>query len=47
MKLKKLYKANKWWNDWKFQLHWNNIEWINPRSLTKSNKPFSVSSKKT
>ena len=23
---KKLYEANKWWNDWKFQLHWNKLE---------------------
>ena len=22
---KKLYQANKWWNDWKFQLHSKNI----------------------
>ena len=29
----------------RFQLHWNKIEWINPRSTTKRNKPFSVSSK--
>ena len=21
----KLYEANRWWNDWKFQLHWNNL----------------------
>ena len=21
--LKKLYGSNRWWNDWKFQLHWN------------------------
>ena len=32
MKLKKLYEANQWWNDWKFQLHWNKLEWVNPRS---------------
>ena len=23
---KKLYEANRWWNYWRFQLHWNNIE---------------------
>ena len=40
MKFKKIYEANKWWNDWKFQLHWNNTEWVNPRSLAKMNKPF-------
>ena len=22
---KNLYEANKWWNDWKFQLHWNKL----------------------
>ena len=40
MKLKKLYKANKWYNNWKFQLHWNNLEWVNPRTFNKRNKPF-------
>ena len=38
MKLKKLYESNKWWNDRKFQLHWNKLEWVNPRSKTKSKK---------
>ena len=23
-------KANNSWSDWKFQLHWNNIEWVEP-----------------
>ena len=23
---KELYEANKWWNDWKFQLHWHKLE---------------------
>ena len=41
---KELYEANKWWNDWRFQLYWNNIEWVNPRSLIKRDKPYSVSS---
>ena len=41
---KKLYEANKWWNNRKSQLHWNKLEWVNPKSLTKRNKPFSVSS---
>ena len=35
-----------WWNDWKSQLHWNMLEWVNPKSTTKRVKPFSVSSKK-
>ena len=35
-----------WWNDWKFQLHWNMLEWVDPKTTTKRVKPFSVSSKK-
>ena len=27
----KLCKANRHWNDWEFQLHWNKLEWVNPR----------------
>ena len=42
----KLYEDNKRWNDWRLKLHWRNLEWVNPRNLTKSNKPFSFSSKK-
>ena len=38
--IKNIYEDNKWWNYWKFQLHWNKLEWVNPRSQTKSNKPF-------
>ena len=34
------------WNDWKFQLHWNMLEWVDPKSTNKLVKPFSVSSKK-
>ena len=22
---KKLHEYNKWWNDWRFQLHWNKL----------------------
>ena len=43
---KKLYEYNRWWNDWKFQLHWKNIEWVDPKSTPKRVKPYSVSSKK-
>ena len=25
---KKLYESNRWWNYWKFQLHWNKLEWL-------------------
>ena len=35
-----------WWNDWKYQLHWNMLEWVDPKSTTKRVKQFSVSSKK-
>ena len=43
--IKKLYEANKWWNDWIFQLHWNKLEWVDPKSLMKRDKSYSVSSK--
>ena len=33
-----------WWNDWKFQLHWNTLEWVDPKTTPKRVKPFSVSS---
>ena len=32
-------------NDWKFQIHWNIIEWVNPRSHLKQKIHFCVSSK--
>ena len=41
---KKLYEANRWWDDWKFQLHWNSLEWVDPKSNPKIVKPFSASS---
>ena len=43
---KKIYEANKLWNDWKSQLHWNKLEWVDPKTLIKRDKPYSVSSKK-
>ena len=42
---KNIYEANKWWNDWRFQLHWHKLEWVDPKSITKRDKPYSVSSK--
>ena len=42
---KKLFEYNRWWNDWKFQLHWNMLEWVDPKSIPKRVKLFSVSSK--
>ena len=41
----KLFQYNMWCNDWKFQLHWNMLEWFDPKSTPKRVKPFSVSSK--
>ena len=40
MKLKKLYEANKWWNYWRFQLHWNKLEWVDPETLIKRDKHY-------
>ena len=28
---RRLTEANQEWNDWKFQIHWNKLEWVNPR----------------
>ena len=42
---KQLYEANKWWNDWKSQLNWNKLEWVDPKYTTKRDKPYSISSK--
>ena len=44
--LKKLDESNRWWNDWKFQLHLKNPEWVDPKSTPKRVKAYSVSSKK-
>ena len=38
--------ANKSWNDWRSQIHWNKFEWANPRSRIEGNNYFRVSSKK-
>ena len=43
---KKIYESNKWWNDRRFQLHWKNIEWVDPKYNPKRVKPSSVSSKR-
>ena len=29
---KKKQMANQNCNDWNFQIHWNKLEWVNPRS---------------
>ena len=36
---------NQIWNDWKFQIHWNKLEWVNPRSRIEVKNTFFVSSK--
>ena len=41
-----LFISNMWCNDWKFQLHWNMLEWVDPKSKPKIVNPFSVSSNK-
>ena len=41
---RKIYVANKWWNDWIFQFHWHKLEWLNPKYLIKRDKPYSLSS---
>ena len=41
---KKLFETNRWRKDWKFQLHWNKLEWVDPKSNPKIVKPYSVSS---
>ena len=41
----KLYEANRWWNDWKFQLHQIKLEWVDPQYSPKIFKPFSIASK--
>ena len=38
--------ANQNWNDWKFQINWNKLDWVNPRSRIEQNNPFCASSKK-
>ena len=42
-----LHTANRNWNDWKFQIYWNMIEWVNPRGKILRKEPYSTSSKKT
>ena len=38
----KLYESNNWWDDWKFQLHRNNFEWVDPKYNPKRVKHFSA-----
>ena len=41
---RRLTEANQEWCDWKFQIHWNKIEWVNPRIHYERKNSFSVSS---
>ena len=43
---KNIYEANKWGNDWIFQLHWHKLEQVDPKSTAKRDKPYSVSLEK-
>ena len=36
----KLNESNGRWNDWKLQLHWNKLEWVDNKSNPKRVKPF-------
>ena len=31
---------NKIWNDCKFQIHWNKLEWVNPKIRIEQNNLF-------
>ena len=42
---KKLYESNKCWNDWRFQLHWHKLEWVDTKSTPKRDKTYYVSQK--
>ena len=44
IKLRKLYEANRYCNAWKLKLHWDKLEWVNPRSKIKKKKTYPVSS---
>ena len=35
---KKVYKYYTHYNDWRFQLHWNKLEWFCPKSKIKRKK---------
>ena len=37
--------ANQDWNDWKFQIHWEKLEWVNPINCNEQKNPHCVSSK--
>ena len=43
---KRLTEANQKWYDWKFQMHWNKLERVNPRSRDERKNPFCMSSER-
>ena len=45
-KKKYLHTANRNWNDWKFQIHLNMLEWVNSRSKIVIRETYSTSSRK-
>ena len=42
---RQLQTANQNWNDWRFQINWNKVEWVNPRNNIEQNNSFCVSFK--
>ena len=43
---RRLTEANQMWNDWKFQIHWSKLEWVNPRCHDERKNQFCVFFKK-
>ena len=37
---KNLYETNRWWNDWRFQLNWNILEWVDQNQELDELNPF-------
>ena len=38
--MKSLWVENNIWNNWSFQLHWNNMEWVDPRIHNRKTNPL-------
>ena len=41
-----IMEANDHWNDWRFQLYWNKLEWADPKKINSKNNPFYSSTHK-
>ena len=39
-------KVDDHWNNWKFQLHWNKLEWVYPKTRDRWKNPFYSSTRK-